>query len=156
MNNRFAIVALMTAAVAAVASADTVEMRFTGSAKGRVVRISHPAGAANVFAGQLNHSLINPVGPDATAIASGWACHNLVLPSTSVSRNDAIPVGRSTIIHVHPSHQPGVYPVLSNTDRNSPRVTSTWRFTGNALYTYYPFVTGRMFSIPFSYVHIRF
>lgn len=69
MNNRIAIVALMTAAVASVAAADTVDMRFTGSAKGRVVRITHPGGAANVFSGQLVHSVINPVGPQATAIA---------------------------------------------------------------------------------------
>jgi len=68
MKTCFAIVALVSAA-AGIASADMVDMRYTGGGKGRVVRISHPNGAANVFTGQLKHTLINPVGPEAATIA---------------------------------------------------------------------------------------
>ncbi len=69
MNTRFAIVALMSAAVAGIAAADTIQMRYTGGGKGSVVRIYHPTATMNVFAGQMNQSLINPVGPQAQAIA---------------------------------------------------------------------------------------
>ncbi len=61
--------ALVSAALSGVVSADTVDLRYTGSGRGRIVQISHPGGGANVFSGQLTHNIINPVGSQAAAIA---------------------------------------------------------------------------------------
>jgi hypothetical protein len=66
MNTRImksvALLAAFCAVSTGLASADTVDMRFEGTGKGRNVRVTDGSRQLNVFAGQLRHSFFNGTG----------------------------------------------------------------------------------------------
>lgn len=65
MKNRtaqFALSAIALVALSAVANAETVEMKFTGTGKGTNVKITQNTNTMTVFAGQLKHTIQNGTG----------------------------------------------------------------------------------------------
>lgn len=65
MKTRFAITAVAMLSTGAIACADTVDLNFLGTGKGRNVRISIGGDSLNVFAGQLRHNFSNGTGAGA-------------------------------------------------------------------------------------------
>lgn len=53
---------IMGCAIASVACADTVDVKFTGTGLGRNVQLTYGARTFNVFAGQLKHTFTNGTG----------------------------------------------------------------------------------------------
>lgn len=76
------------AGAATLAGADTIDVRFTGTGRGQQVRVTHPGGTMNVFAGQLYHELTNGSGPLGDEIEGTWAtyCTDLTQYVTSTVR----------------------------------------------------------------------
>ncbi|MEO1008784.1 MAG: hypothetical protein AAFX79_09460 [Planctomycetota bacterium] len=62
--------AAVVALAAATASADTVDMKFVGTGAGRGVRVYFDGANHNLFAGQLNHRIVNSSGPDAPGVGN--------------------------------------------------------------------------------------
>jgi len=61
-TTKIAFAAIAFAGMTAVASADTLDMKFTGTARGTNVKITQDTQTNNVFAGQLKHTIQNALG----------------------------------------------------------------------------------------------
>jgi len=59
------IAAAALAVSAGLASAGTIDVRFTGTGAGQTIHVNSPSLNGNVFAGQLFHTLSNATGPEA-------------------------------------------------------------------------------------------
>lgn len=94
MKIRHLIAAAAVATAASAAMADTIDVRFTGTARGQNVHVASALFNGNVFAGQLMHELTNGTG--AAADFNGTYptfCTDLTQHVTSTTRTyDVVPV----------------------------------------------------------------
>lgn len=85
--NKFLLAAMAFSIVGSAAMADTVNMKFTGTAQGRNAKITFGSNTQNVFSGQLKHTISGGTG-SAAALNGNWLtfCTDITQHVTSTNK----------------------------------------------------------------------